>query len=229
MSDEDLLEDNTGETDPDAGGGEGDDLPITREAFIAMRKDLTGKIDQLKDQNSLYKTQLTVLQRGGGGERSAPPDDDPFSGREDDDVITVAEMRKIIGQMSSQIGGSLGEARLAANKSDYAEVVQTHLPSYLQSNPEMVQVLRALPPALRPALAYRLGTLAPEYAAKKSQLKLAGQPNEDAARIAANKAKPNMAGKGGGSPLAKAGLYETMDDAELERTIAQVKMGSSRG
>jgi hypothetical protein len=228
MPDEYQNELETGETDPAAGGEEGDDQPVTREAFIAMRNDLAGKLDQLKDQNALYKTQLTVLQGGMGPGKTAADDNDPFSGREDDDVITVAEMRQIISQITSHIGGSLGEARLAANKSDYAEVVKTHLPNYLQSNPEMIQVLRSLPPASRPSLAYLLGTLDPNYLAKKNQANLAHEPSGDAARIAANKAKPNMAGKGGGAPLGKASRYESMDDAELERTIAQVKMGTLR-
>jgi hypothetical protein len=228
MSEEYQEEIETGVTDPAAGGEEGDEQPITREAFIAMRNDLTGKIDQLKDQTSLYKTQLTVLQSGRGAAAPEPADNDPFSGREEDDVITVAEMRRIMSQMSSQIGGSLGEARLAADKPDYTEVVQTHLPNYLQSNPEMIQVLRSLPPHSRPGLAYLFGTLDPNYQAKKNQAKLAKETSGDATRIAANKAKPNMAGKGGGSPLSRAGHYETMDDAELERTISQVKMGSSR-
>lgn len=229
MPDEYQEEMEAGVTDPAAGGEESDEQPITREAFIAMRNDLTGKLEQVRDQNSLYKTQLTVLQSGRGPRPTETDDHDPFSGREDDDVITVAEMRRIVSQMTSHIGGSLEEARLAANKSDYAEVVKNHLPNYLQSNPEMIRVLRSLPPVVRPGLAYLFGTLDPNYQAKKNQAKLATETSGDAARIAANKAKPNMAGKGGGSPLAKASLYESMDDAELERTIAKVKMGGSRG
>lgn len=228
MSEEELDQLETGELDP-AAGGEEDDGPITREAFIAMRKDLSGKIDQLTDQNSLYKTQLTVLQRGGGSSKAETAEDDPFSGREGDDVVTVAEMRRIIGQLGSQIGGSLGEVRVAANKPDYAEVVQNHLPNYLQSNPEFIQILRALPPSLRPNLAYQLGTLDPKYQARRNQDRLSREDNGDAAKIAANKRKPNLTGRGGGSPLSKASHYEGMDDAELERTIAQVKMGKIRG
>ncbi len=235
MPDEDL--DQTGVTDPDAGGGDqdlgaDDNQPITREAFIAMRQDLNNKLSQITDQNALYKTQLALLQNQGNNGNGGPrqeADDDPFSGRDEEDVVTVAEMRQILSRLGSQIGASIGELRQAANKSDYAEVVKTHLPNYLQSNPEMVQVLKALPPNQRPALAYTLGTMDPAYQAKKAKGRLDQGSHEDVNRIAANKRRPQLGGKGGGSPLAKANLYESMSDAELERTISQVKSGRLRG
>ena len=234
MADQDL--DQTGVTDPAAGGegagaGEGEE-PITREAFIAMRQDLQGKIDQLSDQNTLYKTRLAVMDRGsgGGGESAPAAEPDPFKGREEDDVITVAEMRQILAQMNTNIGASLGELHMTARQgSDYEEVVKNHLPNYLQSHPEMVQVLRALPPHLRPSLAYEFGSLDPAYLAKKSQTRLDTGEHANAARIAANKGKPNLGGKGGGALLSKASLYESMSDADLEKTIAQVKSGRLHG
>lgn len=235
MSDQDNdLQNNTGVTDPDAGGRPqdqgADDEPITKEAFIALRQDLQNKIDELEDKNSLYKTQLHVFQSGGGNNAAPRPEDsDPFHGREDDDVVTVAEMRQIMSQMGASIGGTLGELRTASANTDYAEVVKTHLPNYLQKNPEMVAVLKALPPNLRPALAYKLGVQDPAYSAKKNKERLETDPSHDVRRIADNKRRPQPGGKGGGGPLAKAQLYESMSDEDFEKVLAKVKSGESGG
>jgi hypothetical protein len=232
-----------GVTDPDAGGeaaetGEGGE-PITREAFIAMRQDMQNKIETLSDQNTLYKTRLELLERGhGGGGQPAPANEpDIFEDREDDDVPTVGDLRRfdqrikgMFQQISTNLGASLGELRMTARQgSDYEEVVKNHLPIYLQSHPEMVEVLRALPPHLRPNLAYELGSLDPAYLAKKNQARLDKGAHGDVGRIEANKGKPHLGGKGGGAPLSKASLYESMSDAELEKTIAQVKSGRLHG
>jgi hypothetical protein len=225
--------DQSGVTDPDAGGGpqgdddDDDDQPVSREAFNARMQTLQDKIDELEDRNQLYKTQLSVYQGAGGGQQgpARAQNQDPFADREDDDVVTVAEMKQILGRLMAGFNASLGEVRTASVKTDYAEVVKTHLPNYLEANPEMIPVLKALPADQRPALAYQLGTLDPAYQAKKTKTKLEAEPNPDLDRINANKRKPQPGGKGGGGPLGKAQMYATMSDEELERTLARVKSG----
>lgn len=220
---------NTGVTDPDAGGGKQDDdqdQPVTREAFVAMRKDLQIKIDELSDQNQLLRAHFNMGRQGGGAGREASGEaDDPLKDRDGEDVLTVAEYRQLRARDRAQIAALVGEMRQSHQAKDYAEVIKTHLPNYLKDHPEDLALLQATLPEARPRLAYLLGTRDPAYQAKKSKEKLETGGHEDAARIAANKGKPNLAGKGDRAAVSAQERFGKMSDQEFERHIANVKAG----
>lgn len=227
-----------GATDPAAGGGDGKEAAagaagqdgnqgnIPLEEHQSQLAALQQQIDELKDQNQLYRLQSHLGRQGGAGEGKSGANAGFWGDRDEEDVPTVGELRQFEAHIRQQFGGAMGEMRLSGQKTDYEEVVKTHLPNFLRANPSYIEILNATPPHLRARLAYDLGVQDRGYQAKQNQRRLDGSPDADAQRIAQNKRKPAPGGKGASSPLSKAGIYETMDmGEELEKRIQQVKMG----
>lgn len=233
MPTEDDLHQGPGVNDDPAAGDKGkeglqDDQPgtISLEKHNATLADLQQQINNLADENRLYRVQMQMGRGGGdGGDKPGAGEDGFFQGREDEDVITVGELRSFESHLRQQFGGAMGEMQLAGQKADYQEVVQTHLPNFLRANPQYIRILRSALPQDRPRMAYDLGIQDPAYQAKKNKERLETDANPNAEAIRRNKQKPNLGGKGGRSPLSQAGRFEAMSDEELEKQIDKVMAG----
>lgn len=216
---------------PDDSGKEEGQETIALEEHTAKVGDLQRQVEELTDQNRVYRAQINLGREGGGGGNKAGAQDSGFfAGRDEEDVPTVGELRQFEQHLRQEFGGAMGEIQLSGQKTDYQEVVSNHLPNFLRANPYYIQVLRSTPPQLRPRLAYDLGIQDPAYQVKKNKDRLEKDPNLEAEAIARNLKKPKLGGKGGGSPLSQASHFEAMDMGdELEKEIARVLMGVSSG
>jgi hypothetical protein len=229
----------TGETGSAAGGEDDDDDllqgvevvdgKVDRAAVIAMRRDLNEKLARLAeenegllDQNALYRANL----RSGPArspEKQATAADPYFEGRDDEDVVTVAEMKRILASERSMLSAGLSELAFGKTQADYETVIKKHLPNVLRTSPEMMDVINATHPSKRHITAYLIGQQDPKYRQGQAAAQLEKGAHEDARKIAANKGKPNLAAAKGAAGLSAAARYESMTDQELEAEIARVK------
>jgi len=226
---EDDQEDFTGADDDHAaddqqGGGEGGEKTVPLSALEAVReelKDTKGQVASLTDQVRLYQanTPQTGKATDQGGEAQGGGESEALAGLEDDEVITVADAKKLISGLEAKVGSALGEVTTAVQYPDYQDVIANHLPNVLKSNPALVQALRASPQ--RALLAYELGKTDPEYIKKKAE----ADQTATQKKIDENLEKPGSVSQagGGGGGISAADSYAQMSDDDLEKKIDDVK------
>jgi len=211
--------------DPDAGDrtDKGDQtVPVS--VVQSMREELNelkGQLQTAQDQVRLYQANVSQSQetQGQGQQQQDRGEGGLLSGREDDDVLTVEDAKRLISAMDSRLGQVVGELTTFAQKGDYQEVIEKHLPNVIKSNPALIEAIRT---SKNPSiLAYELGKTDPEY-----QKKLAEKAQgETQTQIDKNLQKPGSASQagGGGGGLSSADQFAQMDDDKLEEHIANVK------
>ena len=199
------------------GEGEGQTVPVS--VVQSIREEMSQVKDQLQvaqDQIRLYQANAETRQAEGEG---AGKKGEVLTDMEDDDVITVADAKKLVAQVEAKVDKVLGEVTLSSQKSDYAEVIQNHLPVVLRANPALID---AISTSKNPhLLAYEIGKQDPEYVKKVAEK---GQ-SEAARKAEENANKPGSASQagGGGGGLTKADQFEKMSDDDLEKHIESVK------
>jgi len=206
------------------GTGEGQRQEGAQQNFEALRQEVAN----LKQQNELLSDQINLyrvnLPRGTSQEDpEKPKEDDLFAGLEEDDVMTVADVKKIvtksIGSLQGQFKKGLSEVQMALSYPDYSQVIREHLPNVLKTNPALAQAIRTSDsPHL---IAYVLARSDPEFVKKSTSDK---QTNE-AQRIIDNALQTGSASQagGGGGAQGQAEFYANLSDDALEKRIAEVK------
>jgi len=214
----------SGEGEGSAAGGQGEEegqtVPVS--ALQAVREELQGVKEQLQasqDQIRLY--QANPPQGGQQQQQQGQVEQgtEGLAGMEDDDVITVADAKKLAAGLEARVGAVIGEMAMAAQNPDYNDVITNHLPKVIQANPALAQAIKS---SQNPyVLAYELGKTNPEYVKKLAEK---GQ-QETITTIEENLAKPGSASAagGGGGGISKADQYAQMSDDDLEKEIDAVK------
>ena len=211
--------------------------------------------ESLQDQINLYKVNaVTGQQQPGPAGPAAPQQGDAFEGMGEDEVLTVADAKKIFGGLGTQLGNTIRDMQMGITNSDYATVVTKHLPNVLKTNPALAQAIRTS--ANPQLLAYTLAKTDPDYLKEQTGdtipsgleavLNRANVPADMKAtilkefsgsgesadpnvqKIIENAEKPGSAGAAAGASagLTGADYYANMSDEELEKRIDDVK---SRG
>jgi len=164
---------------------------------------------------------------------------DPFANYDDDDVVTVADMKKVLQQQQAPSGqqqapqqqgqpqqatGQLDarELQMQTQYSDYQQEIQK-IPTILQQNPHLESAIRNSENPFMTAY-----SLAKQFTgAQSGQQQQPGQGNsQQAQQVMDNLNKPQSVSQaGGGGVISKANYYAQLDDDKLEAAIARAKRG----
>jgi hypothetical protein len=221
-------------------------IEVTADVLRAFRDE----IRTLKDQNQLYKTQLQMsaqhapapaqhtmhpqgyqnqgVQNQGTGEIKFDLDDD--------DVVTGAELKKIVNtlrgsstrppEVNAEIERRIAMIELGQEDPQWQNTVKSFLPDVINTNPEIVDMIRVAPNPLKAALMFAKTN--PKYAAQVKPK--AGATKQDDLmsqidKMIENAGKPT-GGKAGSSPATSgASRYDAMSDEELDAHMEKVISG----
>jgi hypothetical protein len=186
-------------------------------------------------QKSKNAEDLVELYKAQGPQRSPQPQqpqqpavDPAFQGKDDQDIVTFAELKEIMGVKERQFGQVVTELDMAQRNSDYYKVVNDHLPNVIKKNPNLIMAIKT---SQNPyVLAYELGKTDPKY---KESAKGGGngedtEPSKDAGadvkKIIDNASKPgspsSVAARRG---LSQVSIYQQMSPDDIEKRIAEIK------
>lgn len=216
---------------------------------VTVVQALRDELNQAKAQAMQYQQQAEVMRANAAAwqqnqqyvQPQAPPQQpaDPFTGLRDDDVLTVADVKKIVERLPSAAHAPVvdNDLRLSVMKLEMAQAdpqyettIRTYLPEVLASDPTLRTVIAASPNPLKTALT--LARANPKYImARSSQQQSAPgaqlSPLDQLSVILNNLEKPGNPGQFGGASVGagNAGRYAAMSDAEFDAHVKSVKGG----
>lgn len=205
-------------------------------------------IQAIRQENQQLKNQLAYQQMvamQGNQQPQAPQQNqqpvqqqqtskDPFEGFDDDDVVTVADVKKALAvqqqpaqvpPQQSQQGFQQGqpdmrELQMQVSYPDYNELITNELPTILQQNPYLGNVIQG---SENPYLtAYTLAKSMSSSQGGNQQ-----QQGQQAQQIVNNLQKPGTAGgaSAGGGGISHADYYAQLSDEDFEKEVARAKRG----
>lgn len=190
--------------------------------------------ERLRRQNAeggieVLKQHVQTLQGQISAKEEKP---DAFASLEDDNVITVREVKALVSDLkaslSKQTNASnttndavVAELQVKVDHPDYLEVINKNLVNVLTAIPQLRTAIASAPEQHRPLLAYTIGTMDAEYKKKADEV----AHSEIAKRLQANANKPGSvhiaSGAADDTDLAKVIANESQPD--FEKRIASVK------
>ncbi len=229
----------------------GDDQEKRTEVPIDVLRAVRDENKTLKDQLRLYQAQLRqVMQNTPGfqpqnapGGINIPGNQNPDTGEikfdiDDDDVVTGAELKKIMGRLKGQPAGDPQlnakiahletVIRLNQTEPDWHQTINKYLPDLVQSDPEVWGIIQHSPNPIKAALMF--AKTSPKYAADHAQAGGGNPPGgEDLAatleRMIENAGKPAGGKQTGGGGAGGVNRYENMSDEDFEKHMNKVISG----
>lgn len=169
--------------------------------------------DRLTQELAVYRAQIQAHYA-----QQAPKEEDPFDGLEDDDVLTVAQLKAIAPKLAPKKDPLEIESQVRAQNPDYDAVIKEFLPKLLMTKPHLKREIES---ARNPyQLAYDLASGTPEYVKNRLQ----GDHKERLDKAEQNSKKPgSLSQVGQTNKTRSAEFYDTLTDDDLEKRIAKVK------
>ena len=180
-----------------------------------------------QDQLTLYQAQLGNQQPAAAP--AVPPD--PFDGMKDEDILTVADAKKLKvsqGVADPQVAGlqnTVAKLQVQVQDPDYETTIRTYLPAAMRLNPAIAQSIQMSPNQLLAALNF--AKLTPEYLAAQNKGAAPAQDDVSAMldRIIENAGKPGSPASAGGAGTVSGGdrfkdMKQDDFDAHLEKVLA---------
>ena len=163
---------------------------------------------QLQDQNKLLQDHMALMQ---ANQQPQPaPQQDEMAGMSDDDVLTVGEAKKFLGQIQHNYQTSVEELKAQQRHSDYDEVIKKYLPDVVAKNPALKSTLQNDPN--RHELAYFFATQSDSFRDAKHEAK----KSSNAQRIVENGQRAgNLSAMGGTAPRSPVSNIKNMSDADF--------------
>jgi hypothetical protein len=195
---------------------EGDSVPVS--VVQKMRQEqraLKESMEELKQERALYRAQLMNQQQPQAQAPRNPLDDIP-----DDEVMTGADLKKIVPALMGPFAQAINEAKVTGKNPDFQDVITKHLPKVLEKRPHLARLIQTSQDPL--TLAYEIGITDPAYGQKKNE-----EGFSDRSKKAADNArKPGSLGsiKGPGSQRSEE-HYSNMSDDDIEKQIQKVMYG----
>lgn len=179
--------------------------------FRALREE----VDRIKAERDEFRQNLDLLKSQSQQQQQQhlpPPEPKKFmDGLADNDVPSVAEIRREFEQREAMFQMKLEEIEIQQRHPDYVDVIEKYTAPLLKQKPHLAEGLYGA--RNKSLYAYELGKMA------QSQQQIPQsppQPSEIAQRIVANASKPgNIANVGGSSALSQADYYATMSDQDF--------------
>lgn len=181
------------------------------ENFRALREE----VDRMKAERDLekreYQAQIDMLKANSASKESLPKERRFLEGMNDDDIPSVAELRREMEARESAYLARIEELQVSSRHPDYAEVIEKYAIPLVKEKPHLAEGLQG---ARNKALfAYELGKMAQRMNAPQPAVP---SINETAQRIVENSRKPGTLSQVGGSgALSKADYIATMSDKEF--------------
>jgi len=174
------------------------------QAERAERQRLQDEVREMRENLALIRANQKI---------EAPQDD--FSKLADDDVLTVGEAKKFLGQMNQNYQMSLQEIKMTQKYPDYQATVTKYLPEVLKHNPGLRRTLEQTQDF---ELAYYLAKNSDVYKGENKVTKR----NADAERIVQNANKAgSLSSVGQSSPISEAKRYKDMSDNDFRNLMNQ--------
>lgn len=215
--------------------------------------------NELKDTKTQAQTlreqmqQIQALQQFGGGmpqqqQAQSPTQsqtvEDPLSGMEDDDLLSVNDMRKIITQIKTtstpdpNLTNTIAKMQVQMQDPNYETTIRTYLPEMVASQPILREMITRAPNPLAAALS--VAKMSPRYIQGNQQQQLQQQGGQqqqgqntgprdvlsDLQRIIENATKPGNPGAvGGGGAVSGFDRFRNMPDADFDAEVNRVLNG----
>ena len=225
-----------------------------------------GELQQAKEQNRQLQARLQTIemaQQFGGFQQNpvqqpiqqqpvqqaAPPQGaqtpDPFQGLEDDEIVNVKDLRKIVGSLVQRgapdagkelepIKQTLAQVMVQLQDPNYEQTIRTYLPDMINGNPYITQMIMRSPNRIMAALA--VAKMSPRYASERGQQGQHGQqpivqqqppdPLVTLQQIIENASRPGSpAQMGGGGAFSGNDRFRSMSDKDFDAEVARVMSG----
>lgn len=161
---------------------------------------------QLQEKLKVLEDHLVLMQSN--AQQQAKPQE--MDGLSDDDVLTVGEFKKALGQKEQQYKMDIEELRVSRKHPDYDEVVTKYLPDVIKANPALKTTLQNDPN--RYELAYFLAKNSDSYRNATHERK----KSKDAQRIVENSQRAgSLSAVGSTAPQGSVSSYKNMSDDEF--------------
>lgn len=182
------------------------------ENFRALREEVDRMKAERDSEKREYQAQLDLLRANLNSKSEATQERKFLDGLKDDDVPSVAELRREMEIREASYQSRLEEMQVAAQHSDYAEVIEKFALPLVKQKPHLAEGIQG---ARNKALfAYELGKMAQAM----QQPAPAPVMSESAQRIVENSRRPGTLSQvGGNGALSKADYISTMSDADFAR------------
>lgn len=217
---------------------------------VTVVQALRDELNQAKAQAMQYQQQAEVMRANAAAwqqnqqyvqQQPQQPQQpaDPFTGLRDDDVLTVADVKKIVERLPSaspapvvdnDLRRTVMKLEMAQADPQYETTIRTYLPEVLASDPTLRTVIAASPNPLKTALT--LARANPKYIMARSAQQQPAQgaqlsPLDQLSVILNNLEKPGNPGQFGGAAVGagNAGRYAAMSDAEFDAHVKSIKGG----
>jgi len=162
-------------------------------------------------------------------QQQAPPPEDPLAGMQDDELINVKDLRKLVSNMrpgiTPEIQTTIAKLEAKVQDPNYEATIRTYLPDMITAQPTLRDMIARAPNPLHAALT--VAKMSPKYQEAQKQ------PNapradilNDLQRIIENATKPMSPGSmGGGGAVAGHDRFRTMSDQDFEAEVQRVLSG----
>jgi len=220
---------------------------------LSALKKVTEELKQLKEQNAALQAQMAFAGQAMGqqpnlgaptpqgqqvGQVQQQQQSNPFEGLEDDEVLTVADAKKLLAQIPQQpavdpnLYKEVQMLKLSVQEPQWQNVVQTYLPEMINNNPMLGQLIQMSPNPLEAALS--VAKLNPRYVQAQQQNRqglqqgsgdVLSQLDQLIANAQQQPASPDQFG--GGSAINKADRFATMSDEEFDKHVQAVLAGKT--
>ncbi len=166
---------------------------------------------KLQDELRMMKDHLALMSANQSQPKAEPKDE--FDGLSEDDVLTVKDLKRALGQKEKEFQMTIQELQMTQKYPDYQQIVTQYLPEVLKQNPGLRE---SLTKSQDYELAYYLAKNSDAY---KTQSKSA-KKNADAERIVQNANRAgSLSSVGQTSPISEAKRFKDMSDDEFKKTV----------
>lgn len=180
------------------------------ENFRALRDEVERMRAERDSEKRDYQAQLDLLRANMAPKAQEPQQRKFLDGLKDDDIPSVAELRKEFEQRESNYQNRIEELQVAQAHPDYAEVIEKYAIPLVKQKPHLAEGIQGA--SNKALFAYELGKMAQAM----QQSTTAPAVSENAQRIVQNAKKPGTLSQAGGQgALSKADYIASMSDAEF--------------
>lgn len=189
------------------------------ENFRALREEVDKMKSERESERREFESELRMLRANQTPRNQPEPRQERkfLEGLKEDDVPSVAELRREWDAREATYAAKLEEIQVAQQYSDYQEIIEKHTLPLVQQKPHLAEGIQG---ARNKALfAYELGKMYQQMQAQASpavQQSITPPISNNAERMIANSKKPgNIGSASGQGALSKADYIATMSDKEF--------------
>jgi hypothetical protein len=183
------------------------------EHFRALREEVDRMKAERENEKKEHQLQLEMLRANLSSRQQpdVPKQERKFlDGMQDNDVPSVAELRREMEQREALYAARLEELQVAQAHPDYNEVIEKYAIPLVKQKPHLAQGLNGA--SNKAMFAYELGKMAQQMQQPQS----APVRNENALKMVENSRKPGTLSQAGGqNTLSKADYFASMSDQEF--------------